>query len=202
MLLQHATDRRLDLLMQMQELTRNTTNMLLSTLMSTEPYGGSFYMAVDDFIKMDWDDATHKVSTEFIPSPQADIPDHTLLEIMVTEGNATMVLSVLLAHLHTEYHTRYIPRGCDLDVTCVYTYGSGRVETCEMSESNGVALAVLRCLAIQLGVVLEIANNPCISPDVIAEYRISGMPEFSEKAFLQHGMIYLMGMIKDAAPTD
>ena len=46
------------------------------------------------------------------------------------------------------------------------------------------------------------ANNPLISPDAIAEYRASGMPEFSEMGFLRHGMIYLMRLIQDAAQAN
>ena len=200
MQLRHKTDRRYDLLMQMQELTRNTTDMLLSTLLSTYSDGGSFYMAVKDFIEMDWDDATHKVSCEFIPSVDPIDPDHTLLKITVKDGNTTMVLSVLLAHLHTKYHIRYIPGECDVDVTSVYTYDSGRTETYEMSESGGVALAVLRCLAIQLGVHLAIENN--IYANTIDEFRADGMPESDETPLLLYGISHLMDLIKDAAPTD
>lgn len=107
--------------------------------------------------------------------------------------------------MRTEYHTRYIPLDWDLDATKTVIDKNGHVITYDLTEfqiTGGMGLAILRTLVIQLGVMLEIANNPLISPDTIAEYRASGMPEFSEMGFLRHGMIYLMRLIQDAAQAN
>lgn len=212
MRLQHSSDKLLDLPTQINMLSRTTTNMLLETLRCTDSFGEELYNGVISTISMDWDNTTHKVRTEFIPSVDPIDPDHTRVEITVENTYAhdprqtiTLVLSVILGHMRTEYHTRYIPTDWDLDVTKTVIDKNGHAITYDVGEfqvTTGIALAALRCLVIQLGVTLEIANNPLISPDAIAEYRISGMPEFSGMEFLRHGMIYLMHLIKDAAPTD
>lgn len=212
MRLQHSSDKPLDLPTQMNMLSRTTTNMLLETLRCTDSFGEELYNGVISTISMDWDDATHHVSTEFIPSVDPIDPDHTRVEITVENTYAhdphrtiTLVLSVILGHMCTEYHTRYIPTDWDLDVTKTVIDKFGHAITYDVGEfqtTGGVALAALRYLVIQLGVTLEIANNPLISPDAIAEYRASGMPEFSEMGFLRHGMIYLMHLIQDAAQAD
>lgn len=212
MLLQHMSDKLMDLPTQMNMLSRTTTNMLLETLRCTDSFGEELYNGVISTISMDWDDATHKVHTEFIPSVDPIDPDHTRVEITVENTYAhdphrtiTLVLSVILGHMRTEYHTRYIPTDWDLDVTKTVIAKNGHAITYDVGEfrvTTGMALAALRCLAIQLGATLEIANNPLISPDAIAEYRTCGMPEFSEMGFLRHGMIYLMRLIQDAAQAD
>ena len=212
MRLQHSSDKLLDLPTQMNMLSRTTTNMLLETLRCTDSFGEELYNGAISTISMDWDNATHKVRTEFIPSVDPIDPDHTRVEITVENTYAhdphrtiTLVLSVILGHMRTEYHTRYIPTDWDLDVTKTVIDKNGHAITYDLTEfqtTGGVGLAILRTLVIQLGVTLEIANNPLISPNAITEYRASGMPEFSEMGFLRHGMIYLMRLIRDAAQAD
>ena len=213
MLLQHSNDKLLDLPTQMNMLSRTTTNMLLETLRCTDSFGEELYTGVMSTISKDWDDTTHQINTEFIPGAhRSGLPDHTRVAITVENTYAgdpsrttTLTLSMILGHMRTEYHTRYIPLDWDLDVTKTVIDKFGHASTYDLTEfqtTGGVGLAILRTLVIQLGVTLEIANNPLISPDAIAEYRASGMPEFSEMGFLRHGMIYLMRLIQDAAQAN
>lgn len=68
--------------------------------------------------------------------------------------------------------------------------------------TGGVALATLRCLAIQLGASLATRSNPLINTDVMGNYRIDGMPEHAEKEFLRFGADHLMELVKDTQPSD
>ena len=175
MQLSHMSDRPVDLKTQMQDLTRNTTDILLLEIPMIDN-SNELYFDVKRITDMDWNDATHEVHTQFVPRHRLRGLDRTLLTILVkndikgdldTPSRSTLLsVSVLLAHYHTEYHTRYIPLEWNLDV------------------------------------MLEIANNPLISPDAIDNYRIDGMPEHAEKEFLRYGIDHLMKLVKDAQPSD
>lgn len=205
MLLSHMSDRPVDLKTQMQELSRLTTNMLTSDLALTND-GDELYLDVTRITEMDWSDTTHEVHTEFIPSTGLCVPDRTLLTILVkndikgdldTPSRSTLLsISVLLAHYHTEYHTRYIPLEWNLDVIKT-TISDQR----EYHLTSGIVIAMLRCLTIQLGVPLAIKNK-YIGASVIDEMHTYGMPESNETLFLRLGLDHLMDLIKDAAPTD
>lgn len=206
MQLSHMSDRPVDLKTQMQDLTRNTTDILLLEIPMIDN-SNELYFDVKRITDMDWNDATHEVHTEFVPRHKLRGLDRTLLTILVksdikgdldTPSRSTLLsVSVLLAHYYTEYHTRYIPLEWNLDVIKT-TIGDQR----KYQLTGGAAIATLRCLAIQLGASLAIENNPLINTDVIDNYRIDGMPEHAEKEFLRYGIDHLMELVKDAQPSD
>lgn len=206
MQLWHISDRPVDLKTQMQDLTRNTTDILLLEIPMIDN-SNELYFDVKRITDMDWDDATHEVHTQFVPRHRLRGLDRTLLTILVkndikgdldTPSRSTLLsVSVLLAHYYTEYHTRYIPLEWNLDAIKT-TIGDQR----KYHLTSGAAIATLRCLAIQLGASLATRSNPLTNTDVIDNYRIDGMPEHAEKEFLRLGLDHLMDLIKDAAPTD
>lgn len=205
MRLEHMSDIPVDLKDQMQELSRLTTNMLTSDLVLTND-GDELHLDVTRITEMDWSDATHEVHTEFIPSTGLCVPDRTLLTILVKsdiKGNldaprarTLLSASVLLGHYRTESYTRYIPLECDLDVIKT-TISDQR----EYHLTSGIVIAVLRCLAIQLGVPLAIKDK-YVSPAILDEMHTYGMPESNEMLFLRFGTDHLMELVKDAQPSD
>lgn len=210
MQLSHMSDRPIDLKTQMQDLTRNTTDILLLEIPMIAN-SNELYFDVKRITDMDWDDATHEVHTEFVPRHRLRGLDRTLLTILVksdikgdldTPSKSTLLsVSVLLAHYHTEYHTRYIPLEWNLEV--IKTINDKYA--CDQREyhlTGGAAIAVLRCLAIQFGASLATQSNPLINTDVIDNYRIDGMPEHAETEFLRYGIDHLMKLVKDTQPSD
>lgn len=205
MRLEHMNDLPVDLQTQMQELSRLTTNMLTSDLVSTNG-GDELYSDVTRITEMDWDDATHEVHTEFVPRHRLRGLDRTLLTILVKsdiKGNldaprarTLLSASVLLGHYRTESYTRYIPLECDLDVIKT-TISDQR----EYHLTGGIVIAILRCLAIQLGVPLAIKDK-YVSPAILDEMHTYGMPESNEMLFLRFGTDHLMELVKDAQPSD
>lgn len=210
MQLSHMSDCPVDLKTQMQDLTRNTTDILLLEIPMVDN-SNELYFDVKRITDMDWNDATHEVHTEFVPRGRLRGFDRTLLTILVKSGikgyldtpsrSTLLSVSVLLAHYHTEYHTQYIPLEWNLDV----------IETiddkyaCDQREyhlTSVAAIATLRCLAIQLGASLATRSNPLINTDVIDNYHIDGMPEHAEKEFLRFGTDHLMELVKNAQPSD
>lgn len=206
MQLSHISDRPVDLKTQMQDLTRNTTDILLLEIPMVDN-SNELYFDVKHITDMDWNDATHEVHTEFVPRHKLRGLDRTLLTILVkndikgnldTPSRSTLLsVSVLLAHYHTEYHTRYIPLEWNLDVIKT-TIGDQR----KYHLTDVAAIATLRCIAIQLGASLATRSNPLIDTNVIDNYRIDGMPEHAEKKFLRYGIDHLMKLVKDAQPSD
>ena len=206
MQLSHMSDRPVDLKTQMQDLTRNTTDILLLEIPMIDN-SNELYFDVKRITDMDWNDATHEVHTEFVPRHRLRGLDRTLLTILVkndikgdldTPSRSTLLsVSVLLGHYYTEYHTRYIPLEWNLDVIKT-TIGDQR----KYQLTGGAAIATLRCLAIQLGASLATRSNPLINTDVIDNYRIDGMPEHAETEFLRYGINHLMKLVKDAQPSD
>lgn len=209
MQLSHMSDRPVDLKTQMQDLTRNTTDILLLKIPMIDN-SNELYFDVKRITDMDWDDATHEVHTQFVPRGRLRGLDRTLLTILVksdikgdldTPSKSTLLsVSVLLGHYHTEYHTRYIPLEWNLDVTKTIN-AKYACDQREYQLTSVAAIATLRCLAIQLGVSLAIKNK-YIGASVIDEMHTYGMPESNETLFLRLGLDHLMDLIKDAAPTD
>lgn len=205
MRLEHMSDLPVDLKDQMQELSRLTTNMLTSDLVLTND-GDELHLDVTRITEMDWSDVTHEVHTEFIPSTGLCVPDRTLLTILVKsdiKGNldaprarTLLSASVLLGHYRTESYTRYIPLECDLDVIKT-TISDQR----EYHLTGGIVIAVLRCLAIQLGVPLAIKDK-YVSPAILDEMHTYGMPESNEMLFLRFGADHLMELVKNAGSSD
>lgn len=210
MQLWHISDRPLDLKTQIQDLTRNTTDILLLEIPMIDN-SNELYFDVKRITDMDWNDATHEVHTEFVPRHKLRGLDRTLLTILVkndikgdldTPSRSTLLsVSVLLAHYHTEYHTRYIPLEWNLDVIKTIN-GKYACDQREYHLTGGAAIATLRCLAIQLGASLATQSNPLINTDVIDNYSIHGVPEHAEKEFLRYGIDHLMELVKDAQPSD
>ena len=206
MQLSHMSDRPIDLKTQIQDLTRNTTDILLLEIPMIDN-SNELYFDVKRITDMDWNDATHEVHTQFVPRHKLRGLDRTLLTILVkndikgdldTPSRSTLLsVSVLLAHYYTEYHTRYIPLEWNLDVIKT-TIGDQR----KYHLTGCTAIATLRCLAIQLGASLATRSNPLINTDVIDNYRIDGMPEHAETEFLRYGIDHLMKLVKDAQPSD
>lgn len=205
MRLGHMSDLPVDLKDQMQELSRLTTNMLTSDLVLTND-GDELHLDVTRITEMDWSDATHEVHTEFIPSTGLCVPDRTLLTILVKSdikrnldaprARTLLSASVLLGHYRTESYTRYIPLECDLDVIKT-TISDQR----EYHLTGGIVIAVLRCLAIQLGVPLAIKDK-YVSPAILDEMHTYGMPESNEMLFLRFGTDHLMELVKNAGSND
>lgn len=199
-------DRPLDLSTHMQELTRSTTNTLLSPLQvvtgnnSNEPY-----FDVKSIIDMDWDDTTHEVHTEFIPSNGVCVPDRTLLTILTKEtikadlgpSRSTLLsVSVLLGHYRTQYHTRYIPLEWNLDLIKTEIYDQR-----EYHFTGGAAIATMRSLAIQMGISLA-AQNHRLNSTTIDNMRTHGVPQSQETSFLRLGLDRIIDLIKNAMPSD
>lgn len=210
MQLSHMSDRPVDLKTQIQDLTRNTTDILLLEIPMIDN-SNELYFDVKRITDMDWNDATHEVHTQFVPRHRLRGLDRTLLTILVkndikgdldTPSRSTLLsVSVFLAHYHTEYHTRYIPLEWNLDVIKTIN-GKYACDQREYHLTGVAAIATLRCLAIQLGASLATESNPLINTDVIDNYRIDGMPEHAEKEFLRYGIDHLMKLVKDAQPSD
>lgn len=209
MRLEHMSDLPVDLQTQMQELSRLTTNMLISDLVSTND-GDELYSDVTHVTDMDWNDATHEVHTEFVPRHKLRGLDRTLLTILVkndikedldTPRRSTLLsTSVLLGHYQTESHTQYIPLECDLDVIKTIN-GKYACDQREYHLTGGVVIAVLRRLAIQLGVPLAIKDK-YVSPAILDEMHTYGMPESNEMLFLRFGTDHLMELVKNAGSSD
>lgn len=209
MQLSHMNDRPLDLKTQMQRLSRLTTEMLLSTLVSTNG-GDEFYLDVMSITEMDWSDATHEVHTEFIPRTRLSGPDRTLLTIIVKNDikenlgtprkQVLLSASVLLGHYYDKNLIQYIPMDCHLHVIKTIN-GKYACDQREYRLTGSVVIAMLRCLAIQLGVPLAIENK-YVNKSIIDEMHTYGVPESNEMLFLRFGIDHLMKLVKDAQPSD
>ena len=206
MRLHHMYDRPLDLSTQIQELTRSTTNTLLSPLQvvtgnnSNEPY-----FDVKSIIDMDWDDTTHEVHTEFIPSNGVCVPDRTLLTILTKEtikadlgpSRSTLLsVSVLLGHYRTQYHTRYIPLEWNLDLIKTEIYDQR-----EYHFTGGAAIATMRSLVSQMGISLA-AQNRRLNSTTIDDMRTHGVPQSQETSFLRLGLDRIIDLIRNAESTN
>lgn len=199
-------DRPLDLSTQIQELTRSTTNTLLSPLqMVAGDNDNELYFDVKRIIDMDWDDTTHEVHTEFIPSNGVCDPDRTLLTILTKEtikanlgpSRSTLLsVSVLLGHYRTQYHTRYIPLEWNLDLIKTEIYDQR-----EYHFTGGAAIATMRSLAIQMGISLA-AQNRRLNSTTIDDMRTHGVPQSQETSFLRLGLDRIIDLIKNAMPSD
>lgn len=82
MQLSHMSDRPVDLKTQMQDLTRNTTDILLLEIPMVDN-SNELYFDVKRIANMDWNDVTHEVHTEFVPRHRLRGLDRTLLTILV-----------------------------------------------------------------------------------------------------------------------
>lgn len=209
MRLKHMSDCPADLQTQMQKLSRLTTEMLLSTLVSTNG-GDEFYLDVMRITKMDWSDATHEVRTQFIPRTRLSGPDRTLLTILVKNDikenlgtprkQVLLSASVLLGHYYDKNLIQYIPMDCHLDVIKTIN-GKYACDQREYHLTGSIAIAILRCLAIQLGVPLAIKDK-YVSPAILDEMHTYGMPESNEMLFLRFGIDHLMELVKNARSSD
>ena len=216
MRLTHSYDRHYDLAAQMEQLSRDTTEMLLETLQSIPIVGHSIFNDVQYMTELDWNDKTHTINAEFIPDSGSGAGDRTYLTMSVTDTNdndtKTLTVSVELGHLYTQYHTRYIPIGWKLTIftTAIggrMTYlvgGQPRNRIDELREiriTRGVAIATMRSLVIQMGISLA-AQNRRLNSTTIGEMRKHGVPESNEMLFLRFGLGHLMDLIKNTAPDN
>lgn len=209
MRLEHISDCPADLQTQMQKLSRLTTEMLLSTLVSTNG-GDEFYLDMMCITEMDWSDATHEVRTQFIPRTRLSGPDRTLLTILVKNDikenlgtprkQVLLSASVLLGHYYDKNLIQYIPMDCHLDVIKTIN-GKYACDQREYHLTGRIAIAMLRCLAIQLGVPLAIKDK-YVSPAILDEMHTYGMPESNEMLFLRFGIDHLMELVKNARSSD
>lgn len=207
-------DRRYDLPTQIDSLSRDTTEMLLATLNSVDLTGNTgeeLYLDVLNCIELDWNDKTHNVCTEFIQSSEWSTPDCTRLTITVTNAidpidenytriETVLTVSVLLGHLHTEYHTRYIP--IDWSLTVMKTPGNEFPTMFNQFQiTGGAAIATMRSLAIQMGISLA-AQNHRLNSTTIDDMRTHGVPQSQETSFLRLGLDRIIDLIKNAMPSD
>ena len=212
MRLRHSYDRRFpDLTTQMEQLSRDTTEMLLETLQSIPIVGHSIFNDVQYMTELDWDDKTHAINAEFIPDSGWSNGDRTYLTMSVTDTNdsdtKTLTVSVELGHLYTQYHTRYIPIGWKLTIAkttigghTTYLFGEqprNRIDKLrEIRITRGVAIATMRSLAIQTGISLA-AKNRRLGSTEISDMRTHGVPESQEMRFLRLGLDHLMDLIRN-----
>ena len=134
MRLNHPYDPQYDLPTQIEQLSRDTTEMLLETLGSIPLVGNDIFNDVQYMTELDWDDKTHTINAEFIPDSGWGNGDRTRLTMSVADTNKnsfdtkTLTVSVELGHLYTQYHTRYIPIGWKLTIatTPIFSGGSDR----------------------------------------------------------------------------
>lgn len=132
-----------------------------------------------------------------------------------TEKNS-LTVSVELGHLYTQYHTRYIPIGWKLTIatTPIFSGGSDRTtylvggqprnridKLREIRITRGIAIAMMRSLAIQMGISLA-AQNRRLNSTTIGEMRTHGVPESQETSFLRLGLDRIIDLIRDAVPSD
>ena len=218
MQLTHSYDRHYDLAAQMEQLLRDTTEMLLETLGSIPLVGNDIFNDVQYMTELDWDDKTHTINAEFIPDSGWGNGDRTRLTMSVADTNKnsfdtkTLTVSVELGHLYTQYHTRYIPIGWNLTIATTpiggrTTYQVGgqprnRIDKLrEIRITRGVAIAMMRSLAIQMGISLA-AQNRRLDSTTIGEMRTHGVPESQETSFLRLGLDHIMEMIRNASPSN
>ena len=215
MRLTHFYDRHYDLTAQLEQLSRDTTEMLLETLGSIPLVGNDIFGDVQYMTELDWDEKTHTINAEFIPDSESGNGDRTYLTMSVTDTNKngfdmkTLTVSVELGHLYTQYHTRYIPLGWKLTISTTTfggrtTYQVGgqprnRIDKLrEIRITRGVAIATMRSLAIQMGISLA-AKNRRLNSDTVNEMRMHGVPESQETSFLRLGLEHLMDLIMNAS---
>lgn len=222
MRLSHPYDHQYDLPTQMEQLSRDTTEMLLETLRSIPLVGNDIFNDVQYMTELDWDDKTHTINAEFIPDSGWGNGDRTHLTMSVADTNKnsfdtkTLTVSVELGHLYTQYHTRYIPIGWKLTIatTPIFSGGSDRTtyqvggqprnridKLREISITRGVALATMRSLAIQMGISLA-AQNRRLDSTTIDEMRTHGVPESQETSFLRLGLDRIIDLIRNAKSTN
>lgn len=222
MRLSHPYDRQYDLAAQMEQLSRDTTEMLLETLGSIPLVGNDIFNDVQYMTELNWDDKTHTINAEFIPDSGWGNGDRTHLTMSVTDTNKnsfdtkTLTVSVELGHLYTQYHTRYIPIGWNLTIatTPIFSGGSDRTtylvggqprnridKLREIRITRGVAIAMMRSLAIQMGISLA-AQNRRLDSTTIGEMRTHGVPESQETSFLRLGLDRIIDLIRNTVPSD
>lgn len=221
MRLTHSYDRSYDLPTQIDSLSRDTTEMLLETLGSIPLVGNDIFGDVQYMTELDWDDKTHTINAEFIPDSESSNGDRTYLTMSVTDTNKngfdtkTLTVSVELGHLYTQYHTRYIPIGWNLTIatTPIFSGGSDRTtylvggqprnridKLREIRITRGVAIAMMRSLAIQMGISLA-AQNRRLDSTTIGEMRTHGVPESQETSFLRLGLDRIIDLIRNTEST-
>lgn len=222
MRLSHPYDHQYDLATQMEQLSRDTTEMLLETLGSIPLVGNDIFNDVQYMTGLDWDDKTHTINAEFIPDAEWGEwgnGDRTYLTMSVTDTNKngfdtkTLTVSVELGHLYTQYHTRYIPTGWNLTLTTTAiggdrtTYlvgGQPRDHIDKLRKiriTRGVAIAMMRSLAIQMGISLA-AQNRRLDSTTIGEMRTHGVPQSQETSFLRLGLDRIIDLIRNPVPSD
>lgn len=220
MRLSHPYDRQYDLTTQMEQLSRDTTEMLLETLRSIPLVGNDIFNDVQYMTELDWDDKTHTINTEFIPDSGSGAGDRTHLTMSVADTNNNntkpLTVSVELGHLYTQYHTRYIPIGWNLTIatTPIFSGGSDRTtylvggqprnridKLREIRITRGVAIATMRSLAIQMGISLA-AQNRRLDSTTIGEMRTHGVPASQETSFLRLGLDRIIDLIRNPVPSD
>lgn len=218
MRLTHSYDRHYDLAAQMEQLSRDTTEMLLETLGSIPLVGNDIFNDVQYMTELDWDDKTRTINAEFIPDSGSGAGDRTHLTMSVTDTNKngfdtkTLTVSVELGHLYTQYHTRYIPIDWKLTIATTTTGGHttylvggqprNRIDKLrEIRITRGVAIATMRSLAIQMGISLA-AQNRRLNSTTIDDMRTHGVPQSQETSFLRLGLDRIIDLIKNAMPSD
>ena len=218
MRLSHPYDHQYDLPTQMEQLSRDTNEMLLETLGSIPLVGNDIFNDVQYMAELDWDDKTHTINAEFIPDSGWGNGDRTHLTMSVTDTNKnsfdtkTLTVSVELGHLYTQYHARYIPIGWKLTISTTaigsdrttYLVGGqprNRIDKLrEIRITRGVAIATMRSLAIQMGISLA-AQNRRLNSTTIGEMRTHGVPESQETSFLRLGLDRIIDLIRNTEST-
>lgn len=219
MRLSHPYDHQYDLPTQMEQLSRDTTEMLLETLGSIPLVGNDIFGDVQYMTELDWDEKTHTINAEFIPDSGWGNGDRTHLTMSVADTNKnsfdtkTLTVSVELGHLYTQYHTKYILIGWNLTLTTTAigddrtTYlvgGQPRDHIDKLRRiriTRGVAIATMRSLAIQMGISLA-AQNRRLDSTTIGEMRTHGVPESQETSFLRLGLDRIIDLIRNTVPSD
>lgn len=219
MRLSHSHDRYYDLTAQLEQLSRDTTEMLLETLGSIPIVGNGIFNDMQYMTELDWDDKTHTINAEFIPDSGWGNGDRTHLTMSVTDTNKnsfdtkTLTVSVELGHLYTQYHTRYIPIGWKLTLTTTtigedrenYLVGGqphNRIDKIrKIRLTRGVAIATMRSLAIQMGISLA-TKNRSLDSTTISEMRTHGVLETQETQLLRYAIDHIMDLVQNTASNN
>lgn len=168
MRLRHSHDRYYDLTAQLEQLSRDTTEMFLETLGSIPIVGNGIFNDMQYMTELDWTDETHTLTISYVPTGNG-VTEHTKLNILIQLAEKTSVeVAVYLAHVHKTY-VHYAPIGWEITVI-----NAGQLID-DFHATWGITAAMLRQLIIQR----EIANN--IAKDKAKNCFHLGLYDFTKK---------------------
>lgn len=179
--------------MQMKELSRRTSKMILGML-GMLPYDGYYvHKNMTTILDLDWDDTTHQVHANTVTGPETGTC--VRLTTTVTGFNVTLNMSVLFKFYRTGITSpfEYTPVRWDIKLFD----GSDERSINELPVHESLVLVILRGLAIQRGIQLAI-DNDYIGETFIEEAKDYGMLDSTEKLFVRFGAEYFRNLLENA----